>query len=67
MQLSNYSTYGGVAPQVIASAKHTFGNELFHVILDSYCEMKVGEWLRSSNVSPIYILSMTESVPTPVH
>ena len=39
IQLSNYSTFGGVTRQVIASAKHTCVNELLYVILDSNCEM----------------------------
>ena len=66
MQLSNYSTIGGVTRQVIATAKHVCENELLHVILDSYSEMslKEGNQLRRSNITPIDLLSMTETVPT---
>ena len=65
MQLSNCRTIGGVTRQVIASAKHACENELLHVELDSYSEMslKEGNQLRTSNITPIDLLSMTETVP----
>ena len=45
MQLSNYSTIGGVTRQVIASVKHACENELLLVIglLNSYSEMPLKE------------------------
>ena len=68
MQLSNYSTIGGVTRHVIVSAKHACENELLHVLLDSYSEMslKEGNQLRRSNITPIDLLSMTEIVPMPL-
>ena len=68
MQLSNCRTIGGVTCQVIASAKHACENKLLHVIPDSYSEMslKEGNQLRRSNITPIDLLSMTETVSTPL-
>ena len=68
MQLSNYSTIGGVTRQVIASAKHACENELLHVILDSYSEMSLKEdnQLRRSNITTIDLLIKTETVTTPL-
>ena len=68
MQLSNYSAIDGVTRYVIASAKHACETELLHVILDSYSEMslKEGNQLRRSNITPIDLFSMTETVPTPL-
>ena len=67
MQLSNCRTIGGVTRQVIASAEHACENELLHVILDSYSEMSLKEdnELRTSNITPIDLLSMTKTVPHP--
>ena len=68
MQLSNYSAIGGVTRPVIASANYDCENELLHVILDSYSDMslKEGNQLRRLNITPIDLLSMTETVPTPL-
>ena len=68
MQLSNYSAIGGVTRQVIVSAKHDCENELLQVILDCYSDMslKEGNRLRRINITPIDLLSMTETVPTPL-
>ena len=68
MQLSDCCKIGGVTHQVIASAKHACENELLHVILDFYSEMSLKEvnHLRRSNITPIDLLSMTETVLTPL-
>ena len=68
MPLCNCRTIGDVTCQVIASAKHACENELFHGILDFYSEMllKEGNQLWRSNITPIDLLSMTETVPTPL-
>ena len=65
MQLSNYTTISGATRQVIASAKHSCENELLHVILDS-SSPKEGSQLRRSVITPIDLLSMTETVPAPL-
>ena len=68
MQLSNCRIIGGVIRQVIASAKHACENELLHVKLDFYSEMSLKEsnQLWRSNITPIDLFSMTETVPTPL-
>ena len=67
MNLSNHSTFSEVIQTVIVSAKRVCTSELLHVVLDSYCEMslKEGERLRRSNVQPLDIVTINETVPIP--